>query len=97
MWVQHNLYVMVSINLSEVKSKEEIAKIIREKMEINGVSKNEMIIGTHLSASAINNVLCSGKTKDYRFSTLVKVLIFMKLQLYIGKNEEVRSKVLSLF
>lgn len=88
---------MVSINLSEVKSKEEIAKIIREKMEINGVSKNEIINGTHLSASAINSVLCSGRSKDYRFSTLVKVLNFMKLQLYIGKNEEVSSKVLSLF
>lgn len=88
---------MVSINLSEVRSKEEIAKIIREKMENNGVKKNELIVGTQLSASAVNSVLCSGKSKDYRFSTLVKVLNFMKLQLYIGKNEEVSSKVLSLF
>jgi len=89
---------MVSINLSEVKNKEEIAKMILEKMEINGIKKQEIITGTRLSKSAINSVLCKGdSTKNYRFDTLLKVLSFMKIQLFIGRNEEVKSKVLSLF
>ena len=34
---------MVSINLSEINSKEQIAKIIRANMEINGIKKSELI------------------------------------------------------
>jgi predicted XRE-type DNA-binding protein len=89
---------MVSINLSEVENKQQIAKIIREKMERNGIKKSEIIIGTHLSKTAINSVLCTGKlANDYRFETLLKVLNYLKIQLFIGRNEEVKTKVLSLF
>jgi len=89
---------MVSINLSEVNNKEQIAKIIREKMEMNGIKKSEIISGTHLSKTAINSVLCIGnKEKDYRFGTLLKVLCFLKIQLFVGRNEDVKTKVLSLF
>lgn len=71
---------MVSINLSEIKRKEEIAKIIFEKMDMNGIKKQEIITGTRLSKSAINSVLCNGSSnKDYRFETLLKALKFMKI------------------
>lgn len=89
---------MVSINLSEVENRTEIAKIIREKMERNGIKKSEIINGTHLSKTAINGVLCIGNVEnDYRFETLLKVLNYLKIQLYIGRNEDVKTKVLSLF
>lgn len=89
---------MVSINLFEVNNKMEIAKVIREKMEINGIKKSEIIEGTHLSKTAINSVLSLSETsKDYRFETLLKVLNYLKIQLFIGRNNEVKAKVLSLF
>lgn len=89
---------MVSINLSEVNSRMQIAKVIREKMEINGIKKREIIEGTHLSKSAINSVLSlSNSKKDYRFETLLRVLDYLKIQLFIGRNSAVKSKVLSLF
>jgi len=89
---------MVSINLSEVKNKEQIAEVIREKMEINGIKKSDIIAGAHLSKSAINNVLClTNLDKGYRLDTLLKVLDYLKIQLFIGRNKEDKSKVLSLF
>jgi len=89
---------MISINLSEVKNKEHIAAIIHEKMIHNGITKNEIIAGTHLSKTAVNSVLCLSKPeKDYLFGTLIKVLDFLKIEIFIGKNEDVKSKVLSLF
>ncbi|SNR67652.1 hypothetical protein SAMN06265371_108148 [Lutibacter agarilyticus] len=89
---------MVSINLSEVTNRREIAVIIHEKMEMNGIKKSEIMLGTQLSKTAINSVLCTGNSKkDYRFTTLLKVLSFMKIQLFIGGNKEQKSKVLSLF
>ena len=89
---------MVSINLSEVTNRQEIAVIIHEKMEMNGIKKSEIILGTQLSKTAVNSVLCIGNSKkDYRFETLLKVLLFMKIQLFIGRNKEQTSKVLSLF
>lgn len=89
---------MVSINLTEVESKIQIAKVIREKMELNGIKKSEIIKGTHLSKSAINSVLSMADSdKDYRFETLLRILNFLKIQLFIGRNNDVKSKVLSLF
>lgn len=89
---------MISINLTEVNKKEHIAAIIREKMIHNGITKNEIIQGTHLSKTAVNSVLCIGKSnKDYLFGTLIKVLSFLKINMFIGRNEDVKSKVLSLF
>jgi len=89
---------MVSINLTEVNNKEQIAQIIHTKMENNGIKKSELILGTHLSKTAINSVLYIGDSeKDYMFSTLLKVLNFLKIQLFIGHNENARGKVLSLF
>jgi hypothetical protein len=89
---------MVSINLSEVNNKEQIAKIIREKMEMNGIKKKEIIFGTHLSKTAVNSVLCVGTAdKNYKLGTLLKVLDFLKIQLFAGRNEDVNTKVLSLF
>lgn len=90
---------MLSINLTEVNSKEQIAKIIREKMENNGIKKSEIMAATSLSKSAVNSVLCTGVTSenDYRFSTLIKVLEFLKIKVFIGRNDEMKSKVLSLF
>ena len=89
---------MVSINLSEVNNKEEIAKIIWAYMENNGLKKSEIISGTHLSKTAVNSVLNTGKSeKDYMFGTLLKVLGFLKIKVFIGRNEDVKSKVLSLF
>jgi hypothetical protein len=35
--------------------------------------------------------------KDYRLSILLKILNYLKITIYIGKNEEKRSEVLSLF
>ena len=89
---------MLSINLTEVNNKEQIAQIIRAKMENNGIKKSELITGTHLSKTAVNSVLFVGNSeKDYMFSTLLKVLNFLKIQLFIGRNEDAKSKVLSLF
>ncbi len=89
---------MVSINLSEVKNREQIAKVIRAKMENNGIKKSEIIVGAHLSKTAVNSVLYLGNSeKDYMFGTLIKVLDFLKIKIFIGRNEDVKSKVLSLF
>jgi predicted XRE-type DNA-binding protein len=89
---------MVSINLLEVDNKQQIAKIIRKKMELNGIKKSEIILGTHLSKSTINSVVSLKKTgKDYRFGTLLKILSFLKIQLFIGETEQNKSEVLSLF
>lgn len=89
---------MVSINLLEVNNREQIAKVILNKMEVNGIKKKELIVGTHLSNSAINSVLCVGnKNKDYRFSTLIRILNFLKIKMFIGRNEDVNNKVLTLF
>lgn len=89
---------MVSINLSEVTNKQQIAIIIHEKMEKNGIKKSEIILGTHLSKTAVNSVLSMvSSEKDYRFETLLKILSFMKIQLFIGRNKDQKSKVLSLF
>ncbi|MDX1828692.1 MAG: helix-turn-helix domain-containing protein [Lutibacter sp.] len=89
---------MVTINLTEVKSKEQIAKIILKTMEINGIKKSELIRGTNLSETAIRSVVMLNESKkDYRLSTLLKILNYLKITIYIGKNEEKRSEVLSLF
>jgi len=89
---------MVTINLTEVKSKEQIAKIILKTMEINGIKKSELIRGTHLSKTAIRSVVMLNESeKDYRLSTLLKILNYLKITIYIGKNEEKRNEVLSLF
>lgn len=89
---------MVSINLTEVNSKKQIANIIKAKMQLNGIKKSEIIDGTHLSKTAVNSVLDVGnKDKDYMFTTLIKVLNYLKIKVYIGKNENIKSKVLSLF
>ena len=89
---------MISINLTEINSKEQIAKIIIEKMEDNGIKLSEIISGTHLSKTAINSVLCKGSSRsNYRFNTLISVLNFMKIKIFIGKNEDDQNKVLSLF
>lgn len=89
---------MVSINLSEVNSKIQIAKIIRTNMENNGIKKSEIILGTNLSKTAVNSVLdIANPDKDYMFGTLIKVLDFLKIKIFIGRNENVKSKVLSLF
>ena len=89
---------MVSINLSEVNSRQQIAKVILENMDVYGIKKSEIISGTHLSKTAVNSVLCVGSSaKDYRFGTLLKVLGFLRIQLFIGRNKDANHKVLSLF
>ena len=89
---------MISINLTEVSNKEQIAKIIHEKMKNNGIKKSEIISGTNLSKTAINSVLFLGKSeKDYMFGSLLKVLYFLNIKIYIGRNETIKSSVLSLF
>ena len=89
---------MVSINLSEVDNKEQIAKVIRIRMENIGIKKSEICSGTNLSLTTINNVLnMEENEKDYMFGSLLKILKFLKIQLYIGQNEQVKDKVLSLF
>lgn len=89
---------MVSINLTEVTNKKQIAKIIREKMLNNGITKSEIIIGTHLSKTAINGVLSTSENeKDYLFGSLLKVLNFLKIKVIIGNDLENKGKVLSLF
>lgn len=89
---------MLSINLSEVHSKAQIAKVIREKMERNCIKKSEIINATNLSKTAVNSVLNVNKNKrDYNFGTLLKVLDFMKIKIFIGRNEEIQAEVLSLF
>ena len=89
---------MISINLTEINTKEQIAKIIHAKMENNGIKIGEITLGTHLSKTAVNSVLCRGKSaSNYRFSSLIKVLDFMKIKIFIGRNEDDQNKVLSLF
>ncbi len=89
---------MISINLTEINSKEQIAKIILSKMENNGIKLSEIISGTHLSKTAVNSVLCKGSLKsNYRFNSLMRVLNFMKIKVFIGRNEDDQNKVLSLF
>jgi hypothetical protein len=88
---------MVTVNLSEIQKKEQIAKIILNIMEINGIRKSELIRGTHLSKTAINSVLYMGDSEnDYMFGTLLKVLEYLKIKVYVGRND-VEGKVLSLF
>jgi len=89
---------MVSINLTEVESKQQIAKIILEKMVNNGIKKSEIVYGTHLSLSAVNSVLSINENeKDYMFGSLLKVLSFLKIKIIIGNDLENKSQVLSLF
>ena len=89
---------MLSINLSEVNSKIQIAMIILEKMENNGITKKELMDGTHLSKTAINRVLSlKDNGKDYLFGTLIKVLTFLKIKLLIGLNVDQNKNILSLF
>ena len=89
---------MLSINLSEVNSKIQIATIILEKMENNGITKKELIDGTHLSKTAINRVLSlKDNGKDYMFGTLLKVLNFFKIKLILGANVDQNKNILSLF
>lgn len=89
---------MLSINLTEVNSRLQIAKVIRKKMRNNGITKSDLSKATHLSKTAINELLASkSNAHDFRFGTLIKVLEFLNIKLFIGKNEEGKSKVLSLF
>ena len=89
---------MVSINLTEVKNKTQIAEIIKEKMVNNGITKSEIISGTHLSKTAINSVLSINENgKDYMFGSLLKVLKFLKIKVIIGNDLKSKSNVLSLF
>jgi len=89
---------MVSINLTEVHNKNEIAKIVRASMENNGIKKSELVLGTNLSKNTINNVLnMSANESDYMFSSLLKVLEFLKIKIFIGRNEDIKNKVLPLF
>ncbi|MDV7187896.1 helix-turn-helix transcriptional regulator [Lutibacter sp. TH_r2] len=89
---------MLSINLTEVNSRLQIAKVIRKKMRNNGITKSDLSKATHLSKTAINELLASkADAHDFRFGTLIKVLEFLNIKLFIGKNEEGKSKVLSLF
>lgn len=89
---------MLSINLFEVERKVHIAKIIREKMEANGIKKIEIINGTNLSKTAVNIVLSTNfSDREYHFGTLLKVLDFMRIKIFVGKNEEIQTKILSLF
>jgi len=89
---------MVSINLTEVTNKKQIAKIIQEKMLNNGIKKSEIVFGTNLSKSAINSVLSTNENeKDYMFGTLLKILNFLKIKVIIGHDLENKNKVLSLF
>ena len=89
---------MLSINLTEVNKSQQIAKIILMQMDNNGIKKSEIIAGTHLSKTAVNKVLYRGKSfNDYHFSTLLKVLHFLKIKIFIGENGKQKTKVLSLF
>lgn len=89
---------MISINLTEVHSKNEIAKIVRASMENNGIKKSELVLGTNLSKNTINNVLnINDCERDYMFSSLLKVLVFLKIKIFIGRNGDVKNKVLPLF
>jgi len=89
---------MLSINLTEVNKKKQIAKIIRAKMEMNGIKKSELILGTNLSKTTINSVLRIGNSKkDYLLGSLLKVLAFLKIKFFIGTNEDAKNRVLSLF
>jgi len=89
---------MISINLSEVNSNIQIATIILEKMENNGITKKELIEGTHLSKTAINRVLSlKNNGKDFMFGTLLKVLNYLKIKIIIGTNVDQSKKILSLF
>lgn len=89
---------MISINLSEVNSNIQIATIILEKMENNGITKKELIEGTHLSKTAINRILSlKNNGKDFMFGTLLKVLNYLKIKIIIGTNVDQSKKILSLF
>ena len=89
---------MLSISLTEVNNRLQIAKVIRKKMMNNGITKSELSKATHLSKTAVNELLnLNANEHDFRFGTLIKVLEFLKIKMFIGKNEESKSKVLSLF
>ncbi len=89
---------MVSINLTEVNNKVQIAKIIRANMDNNSIKKSELILGTKLSKTTINNVLnIDDSESDYMFNSLLKVLNFLKIKIFVGTNEEAKNEVLSLF
>ncbi|WP_456376117.1 hypothetical protein [Lutibacter sp.] len=67
-------------------------------MEINCIKKSELILGTNLSKTTINNVLnMDNSENDYMFNSLFKVLKFLKIKIFIGTNEEANNKILSLF
>ena len=64
----------------------------------NGITKSEIILGTHLSKTAINSVLSINENgKDYMFGSLLKVLNFLKIKVIIGNDLKSKSNVLSLF
>jgi predicted XRE-type DNA-binding protein len=89
---------MLSINIHEVSNKSQIAEVIKNKMIHNGITKKEIIEGTHLSKTAVNSVLNTHKNdKDFMFGTLIKILSFLKIKVFIGNSDETNSKVLSLF
>lgn len=89
---------MLSINLTEVNNKVQIAKIIKKKMVDNGITKAEIIAGTNLSKTAVNSVLSlRDNDKDYLFGTLLKILDYLKIKVYIGVNANQSKKILSLF
>ncbi|MDP6922572.1 MAG: hypothetical protein QGH06_06335 [Lutibacter sp.] len=89
---------MISINLTEVNHRMQIAAFIRRKMRSNGISKSEIISATNLSKTAVSSVLDVRETeKDYKFGTLIKVLNFLKIGLFVGTDLQDNSKVLSLF
>ena len=89
---------MLSINIYEVSNRKQIAKVIRNKMIHNGITKKEIIEGTHLSKTAVNSVLNTNDSdKDFMFGTLIKILTFLKIKVFIGQNDETNNKVFSLF
>jgi len=89
---------MLSINIYEVSNRKQIAEVIRNKMIHNGITKKEIIEGTHLSKTAVNSVLNTNDSdKDFMFGTLIKILTFLKIKVFIGQNDETNNKVLSLF
>ncbi|WP_457617841.1 hypothetical protein [Lutibacter sp.] len=52
-------------------------------MKNNGIRKSEIILGTRLSKTAIKSVLYIGNSKKYyRLNTLLKILKFLKIQLF---------------
>ena len=88
---------MISINLKEAKNYNVIAKIINSEMKYNGIKKSEIISETGLSKTTVYNILrVNNKGTDYHLKSLLKILDFLNMTIYIGKNEE-NNKVLSLF